>query len=47
MVRGDRTKLAAGMTLTDEPGIYVPGELGIRHEDTVGLRAAGRAAAGE
>jgi len=35
MVRGDRTKLAAGMTFTDEPGIYVPGELGIRHEDTV------------
>jgi Xaa-Pro aminopeptidase len=24
------------MTFTDdEPGIYVPGELGIRHEDTV------------
>jgi hypothetical protein len=20
---------------TDEPGIYIPGELGIRHEDTV------------
>jgi Xaa-Pro dipeptidase len=35
MVRGDRTKLAAGTTFTDEPGIYVPGELGIRHEDTV------------
>jgi Xaa-Pro aminopeptidase len=28
-------RLAAGMTFTDEPGIYVPGELGIRHEDTV------------
>jgi Xaa-Pro dipeptidase len=35
MVRGNATKLAAGMTFTDEPGIYVPGELGIRHEDTV------------
>jgi Xaa-Pro dipeptidase len=35
MVRGDRTRLAAGMTFTDEPGIYVRGELGIRHEDTV------------
>jgi Xaa-Pro aminopeptidase len=23
------------MTFTDEPGIYIPGELGIRHEDTV------------
>jgi Xaa-Pro dipeptidase len=35
MVRGDRTKLAAGVTFTDEPGIYIAGELGIRHEDTV------------
>jgi hypothetical protein len=33
-VRGNATKLVAGMTFTDEPGIYVPGELGIRHEDT-------------
>lgn len=35
MVRGNATKLVAGMTFTDEPGIYIPGELGIRHEDTV------------
>jgi Xaa-Pro dipeptidase len=35
VVRGDRTKMAAGMIFTDEPGIYIPGELGIRHEDTV------------
>jgi Xaa-Pro dipeptidase len=35
MVRGNATKLAAGMTFTDEPGIYITGELGIRHEDTV------------
>jgi Xaa-Pro dipeptidase len=35
MVRGDTTKVAPGMTFTDEPGIYIPGELGIRHEDTV------------
>jgi len=35
MVRGNTTKLAAGMTFTDEPGIYIPGELGIRHEDTL------------
>jgi Xaa-Pro dipeptidase len=35
LVRGDTTKLGSGMTFTDEPGIYVPGELGIRHEDTV------------
>jgi Xaa-Pro dipeptidase len=35
MVRGNATKLVAGMTFTDEPGIYIPGELGIRHEDTL------------
>jgi Xaa-Pro dipeptidase len=35
MVRGDRTKLVPGMTFTDEPGIYIPGEMGIRHEDTL------------
>jgi Xaa-Pro dipeptidase len=35
MVRGNATKLVAGVTFTDEPGIYLPGELGIRHEDTV------------
>jgi hypothetical protein len=23
------------MTFTDEPGIYIPGELGIRHEDVL------------
>jgi len=41
MVRGNTTKLAVGMTFTDEPGIYVPGELGIRHEDTVAVTEAG------
>jgi Xaa-Pro dipeptidase len=35
MVRGSTTKLLPGMTFTIEPGIYVPGEIGIRHEDTV------------
>lgn len=35
MVKGNATKLAPGMTFTDEPGIYIPGELGIRHEDTL------------
>jgi Xaa-Pro dipeptidase len=35
MVRGSTTRLAPGMTFTDEPGIYVKGELGIRHEDTL------------
>jgi Xaa-Pro dipeptidase len=41
MVRGNATKLAAGMTFTDEPGVYVPGELGIRHEDTVAVTENG------
>ena len=29
------------MTFTDEPGIYIPGELGIRHEDTVAVTENG------
>jgi Xaa-Pro dipeptidase len=41
MVRGNATKLAAGMSFTDEPGIYIPGELGVRHEDTVAVTADG------
>jgi len=41
MVRGNATKLAAGMTFTDEPGIYIPGELGIRHEDAVVVTESG------
>ena len=41
MVRGNTTKLASGMTFTDEPGVYVPGELGIRHEDTVAVTPDG------
>ena len=41
MVKGNATKLVAGMTFTDEPGIYIPGELGIRHEDTVVVTADG------
>ena len=41
LVRGNATQLKAGMTFTDEPGIYIPGELGIRHEDTVAVTAEG------
>ena len=34
MFGGDRTpKIEAGMTFSDEPGIYIPGEFGIRLED--------------
>jgi Xaa-Pro dipeptidase len=35
MVRGNATRLTPGMTFTNEPGIYIPGELGVRHEDTL------------
>jgi Xaa-Pro dipeptidase len=33
LVRNDTTPLAAGMCFSDEPGIYVPGQFGIRLED--------------
>jgi Xaa-Pro aminopeptidase len=32
---GQKTRLAAGMVVTIEPGIYLPGEFGIRIEDMV------------
>ena len=33
LVRGNRTPLAKGNVFSDEPGIYVPGEFGVRLED--------------
>jgi len=33
LVRGNTLPLKAGMTFSDEPGIYIPGEFGIRLED--------------
>lgn len=33
LVHGDTTALAPGMCFSDEPGIYIPGEFGIRLED--------------
>jgi Xaa-Pro dipeptidase len=33
LVRNDTTPLAAGMCFSDEPGIYIPGQFGIRLED--------------
>lgn len=33
LVHGDTTPLAPGMCFSDEPGIYIPGEFGIRLED--------------
>ncbi|MEO7522047.1 MAG: Xaa-Pro peptidase family protein [Gemmatimonas sp.] len=33
LVRGNKLPLAPGMVFSDEPGIYIPGEFGIRLED--------------
>jgi Xaa-Pro dipeptidase len=33
LVRGNTLKLEPGMTFSDEPGIYIPGEFGVRLED--------------
>lgn len=37
----DDTILSAGMVVTDEPGIYLPGEFGVRIEDTVAVTKDG------
>jgi Xaa-Pro dipeptidase len=41
LVRGNTTRLQSGMTFSDEPGIYVPGEFGVRLEDDMVITAAG------
>ena len=41
LVHGDATPLAAGMCFSDEPGIYIPGEFGVRLEDCWYMTAAG------
>jgi len=33
LVRGSKTNLVSGMTFSNEPGVYIPGEFGIRCED--------------
>ncbi len=43
LVRGSRTVLAPGMTFSNEPGIYIPGEFGIRCEDDMVITADGPA----
>jgi Xaa-Pro dipeptidase len=43
LVRGSKTVLAAGMTFSNEPGIYVPGEFGVRCEDDMVIAAEGPA----
>ncbi|HEY5756766.1 MAG TPA: Xaa-Pro peptidase family protein [Steroidobacter sp.] len=41
LVRNDATVLAAGMCFSDEPGIYIPGEFGVRLEDCWYMSEAG------
>ena len=41
LVHGDATPLQAGMCFSDEPGIYIPGEFGIRLEDCWTMTEAG------
>jgi Xaa-Pro dipeptidase len=41
LVRGNTLPLQAGMTFSDEPGIYIPGEFGIRLEDDMLITANG------
>jgi Xaa-Pro dipeptidase len=41
LVRGNATPMAANMTFSDEPGIYIPGEFGIRLEDDMHITESG------
>jgi Xaa-Pro dipeptidase len=41
LVHGDDTALQSGMCFSDEPGIYIPGEFGIRMEDCWHMTSAG------
>ncbi|HUL34211.1 MAG TPA: Xaa-Pro peptidase family protein [Candidatus Eisenbacteria bacterium] len=43
LVHGSATVLQPGMTFSNEPGIYVPGEFGIRCEDDMAIAADGPA----
>jgi Xaa-Pro dipeptidase len=41
LVPGNATPLRANMTFSDEPGIYLPGEFGVRIEDDMHITAEG------
>jgi Xaa-Pro dipeptidase len=41
LVQGNTLPLAAGMTFSDEPGIYIPGEFGVRLEDDMVITETG------
>jgi Xaa-Pro dipeptidase len=41
LVRGNKLKLAPEMVFSDEPGIYIPGEFGVRLEDDMHITRDG------
>jgi len=41
LVRGETTPLAPGMCFSDEPGLYLPGQFGIRLEDCIYMTERG------
>jgi Xaa-Pro aminopeptidase len=41
LVKGNRTLLRPGMCFSDEPGVYIPGEIGVRHEDIIFITESG------
>ncbi len=43
LVHGDATPLGVGMCFSDEPGLYIPGEFGVRLEDCWHMTPAGPA----
>jgi Xaa-Pro dipeptidase len=43
LVRGNRTILKPAMTFSNEPGIYVVGDYGMRCEDDMVIAASGKA----
>ena len=43
LARGSKTLLQPGMTFSNEPGIYIPGEFGLRCEDDMVIAADGPA----
>jgi Xaa-Pro dipeptidase len=41
LVRGNTLALRVGMTFSDEPGVYIPGEFGVRLEDDMRITGDG------
>lgn len=41
LVRGNKLAMERGMTFSDEPGIYIPGEFGVRLEDDMHITPSG------